>query len=35
MEDCKLNNITIWEAYLLPRIDDSLDALAGSKISVR
>jgi len=27
----KLNSLTIQDAYPLPRIDESLDALAGSK----
>jgi len=27
----KLNSVTIQDAYSLPRIDESLDALAGSK----
>ena len=28
---CKLNNVTIHDAYPLPRIDDSLDQLRGAK----
>jgi len=28
---CKLNSVTIQDAYRLPRIDESLDALVGSK----
>jgi len=28
---CKLNSVTIQDAYPLPRIDESMDALAGSK----
>jgi len=28
---CKLNSVTIQDAHLLSRIDESLDALAGSK----
>jgi len=27
----KLNSVTIQDAYPLPRIDESLDAVAGSK----
>jgi len=28
---CKLNSVTIPDTYPFPRIDESLDALAGSK----
>jgi len=31
VEYCKLNSVTVQDAYPLPRIDKSLDALAGSK----
>jgi len=31
MDYRKLNSVTIQDAYPLPRIDESLDALAGSK----
>jgi len=31
MDYSKLNSVTIQDAYPLPRIDESLDALAGSK----
>jgi len=31
MNYCKLNIVTIQDAHPLPRINESLDALAGSK----